>query len=311
MRVVRSRVAVAVAASVGTLAACGPDLGQCDMTAAKSIVYVNGTPYYAGQALIQQSCANGQCHADSAVGPSRTGAPHGLNFDVAPLANPSMPEAVNALRNGIAKVRDEASDMYGAIDDGAMPPGAVGKRNPLAWTDANGMPPGRPFPTIDSPDGKATVRNWLACNAPVIAGYNKGTTTPADPAAMSIGDVVPAGQAQMVAATFTDVYTKILASCSSCHKSGGVFPELDLSRQDLAYAALVNKPAATMSSSYPPACMGKGVLVKPSSCEESILYQKLLPKPSCGAQMPLGGPYLDAAAGADPVCAWIKAGAMP
>jgi hypothetical protein len=279
------------------------------MTAAKQMVYLNGTPYYAGQALVQQSCANGQCHADSAVGPARTGAPHGLNFDVAPLGMGATPEAVNALRNGVAKVRYEADDMYGQIEDDDMPPGAVGKRNPLAWKDMNGNALTNPFPTIDTSDGKATVRNWLACNAPVVAGYTQPNMTAA-PEAMSIGDVVPGGTAQMIAPTFTAVYTNVLASCSSCHKSGGVFPELDLSTQANAYTALFNKPTATMSASYPPACGGMGVLVKPGSCEESILYQKLLPKPKCGGQMPRGGPYIAAAAGADPVCNWIKAGAL-
>lgn len=307
MRVV-PRSVVALVAGAGMLAGCGSGVGdQCDMNQAKQLVYLGGVPYYAGQGLVQVACANGQCHAEGAVGAARTGAPHGLNFDLAPLGNAAMPAAVNALRSGVAKVRDEADDMYDQLLSGAMPPGELGKRNPAGFTRADGSPLTPAFPTIESDQGKATVKNWLACNAPVVAGYTNGATAAA-PEAAAIGDVVPFGKV-VIPATFADVYTQVLSTCSSCHKAGSVFPELDLSTQAAAYAALVNKPAATMGSGGPK-CGGRGVLVTPGNCETSLLYLKLLPAPPCGDQMPLGAP-LAKAAGADPVCAWIMAGAKP
>src|SRR5262245_38153520 len=76
-------VSVVLVLSSWAMSACGPDLGTCDMAKATApLVYLNGVPYTEGQALIYQNCAGSQCHAASAVGVSRTGAPHGLNFDV-------------------------------------------------------------------------------------------------------------------------------------------------------------------------------------------------------------------------------------
>src|SRR5512139_2707899 len=119
------RVVFSVLGGAVVLAGCGPDLGNCDMTAATQVVYTaaEGTPFYQGQALIQQSCAGGNCHAASAVGINRIGAPHGLNFDAEPLVAQSTPDKVNELRNGLTKIRDVADTMWGQIEGGSMPPG--------------------------------------------------------------------------------------------------------------------------------------------------------------------------------------------
>jgi len=79
------------------------------MAAATKVAYLNGTPYYEGQALLNTSCAGGSCHASGAVGAGRNGAPHGLNFDVAPLTKASSAADVGVLKAGLMEVRDEAA----------------------------------------------------------------------------------------------------------------------------------------------------------------------------------------------------------
>jgi mono/diheme cytochrome c family protein len=287
------------------LAACETDLGQCDMAAATQVVYsADGTPYHDGQALVQQSCAGNYCHVSSAVGASRFGAPHGLDFDVTVLTPTATQANVSALRTGLANIHDEAHSMYGEIEGGSMPPGKVGERPVQTWTRAD-----KTVVPLDirTDSGKATVRNWLACGAPAVAGV---TGAPAD--AMALGSVLPQ-QVITVGKTFQSVYESVLkGSCVSCHIAGGAFADLtplDFSTQTAAYATLVNKDTSPTGD-----CAGRGKLVAPNSCMTSLLYQKLLPvtapaKAVCGAPMPMGGAAI-ASNALMAVCDWINAGAL-
>jgi hypothetical protein len=294
------RVVSCFAVLATALAGCSEDLGVCDMVAATTVVYApDGTPFYAGQGLVQYGCAEGVCHSATAVEDARKGAPHGLNFDVRPLTAQSTPGNIVALRDGIAKVRDEKGDMYGEIAGGTMPPGEEGKRPAQVWKLGNGQSAG--LPGIDDNTGKATVRNWLACGAPVVSGVKPGE--PSDATQISGSVVLDSLNTGTVESTFTAVYASVLAPCAAaCHKPGGVYPALDLSSKATSYSALVDKEPA------PGACTGKGKLVVANSCETSLLYLKLNANPPCGSQMPQGGPYL-ASSALDALCSWIKAGA--
>jgi hypothetical protein len=294
MRVASSLVVVVL------LAGCKADLGQCDMTAATQVVYaVDGTPYYPGQALVQQSCAGNYCHVSTAVGGSRFGAPHGLDFDLNVLTAQSPAESVPALEHGISQVRDKAGDMYDAIQAGAMPPGKNGEREPQSWTVDN-----TPVALdLRTDNGKAIMRNWLACNAPVIAAT---TDSPLQAQVVTMGAVVPPKKI-VVAPTFQSVYDSVLkGSCVSCHTAGGPFTAmtpLDFSSPAAAYASLA-KDASTTAM-----CGGRGKLVVPGSCKTSLLYLKLQPAPVvCGQPMPLGGTPV-APASVQALCDWIDAGA--
>lgn len=287
-------------------AGCEPDLGACEMDRAMVVVYrkdTDGTPFYAGQAIVQDSCS-GFCHAANATGDLRNGAPHGLNFDVSPLTAQSAAADEGTLRAGISKVRDEAGDMYGQIEDGDMPPGKVGMRNVPAYKTASGADAN--LPPISDAVGKATVRNWLACGAPVISAV-MGAPLATSAATIDKSQVVAGMPTVSTSATFTDVYTNVIkgGSCTTCHQPGGPFMYLDLSTQALAYTSLVGKDASTSPGNQ---CAGRGKLVVANDCQNSILYQKLLPSPMCGAQMPLGATPLSQAS-VDLVCNWIKAGA--
>jgi hypothetical protein len=288
---------------VSLLAACQADLGQCDMAAVQVVSAADGTPYADGQALVQQSCAGNYCHVSSAVGASRFGAPHGLDFDVTVLTPTASPANVTALRTGLANIRDEAHSMYGEIEGGSMPPGKVGERALQGWMRADKTP----VPLdIRTDAGKATVRNWLACGAPAVAGV---TGAPAEAAAL--GSVM-APQVITVAPTFQSVYESVLkGSCITCHIAGGPFASqtpLDFTSQAAAYASLVNKDTSPTGM-----CIGRGKLVVPNNCKSSLLYQKLLPvvlpaKAVCGDPMPLNSPAIASSALAA-LCAWIDAGA--
>lgn len=295
MRVVPCFVPVmAVAAS---LAGCAEDLGTCEMNAATQVVYAaDGTPYYAGQGLVQYGCSEGVCHSEVAVNDARKGAPHGLNFDLRPLTPTSTPANISALRAGVVKVRDEAGEIYGELTAGTMPPGAAGQRPDPAWKLQSGQVAN--LPGVNTDVGIATVRNWLACGAPVVSGV---TGAPADASQIASSAIVPAMTIQ-VGNTFESVYTNVLAPCAAaCHKPGGSYAALDLSTKAIAFGSVVGKAA-------PGACASAGQLVTPGNCETSVLYKKLTPTPGCGAQMPLGGPYLSAS-NLDALCQWIKAGA--
>jgi len=119
----------------------------------------------------------------------------------------------------------------------------------------------------------------------------------------------PAGDMGGPAATFTQVYTMVIASsCAPCHTTAGGIGitqgQLDLTTQSKAYANLVNVAAAGTQ------CAGKGSRVVPGMPDSSILYLKVsLDDPApCGAKMPLGGALTEDKA--EMIESWIAAGAM-
>jgi hypothetical protein len=303
MRVAASFVAVSVLGLL--IGSCAPDLGACDMNAATQLVYSTaGTPYYTGQAVVQQSCSGGLCHASSAVGDARVGAPHGLDFDVAPLTSQSTPTDTSALQAGISKVRDKAHNMWGQIENGNMPPGTVGQRPVQTWK----LPNGNPTQALDinTADGKATVRNWLACNAPIVGG---ATGAPAEAAAL--GAVLPPMSSSAATNSFQYIYDNILSgTCKSCHVKGSPYASMtpmDFTTVTTAYASLNNQDASATGK-----CVGHGKLVVAGNCDTSLLYLKLAPAAPavCGDLMPLAGTPISTTLRQN-LCDWIKAGALP
>lgn len=142
--------------------ACVPDLGECDQAAADEVVYGRGGLVATkGQALIHDSCGNAAfCHSKAATGSLRYGVPKGLDFDM--LSEPT----------GWQLVRDHDSAIWKAVFDGDMPPRGIGAKvqgdgdwlfDSLRSSDARKLPP------ITSQAGKAAIRNWLACGAPVVS----------------------------------------------------------------------------------------------------------------------------------------------
>lgn len=85
--------------------------------------------------------------------------------------------------------------------------------------------------------------------------------------------------------SFSRVYTEIIQpKCSNdyCHfNSVSIrYSALDMSSHARAYWSLVGLPCMG------PACSQSGMRVVPGDPARSVMYQKLLPSPPCGARMP-------------------------
>ncbi len=250
----------AASAVLGT-AGCGPSLGECDMAALAASNPTMAVPYE-GQRLIHQTCASGQCHSAAAKGAARVGAPADLNFDLVP-ADLSAPELTKVSR-GESNVDELAEDMWEWIADGEMPP--EGQRDPLEGAN------------------KETVRNWLACGAPVVK----------------------APLAAVVGADWAQIFPSLEMTCGACHNASSTTgPWLALGD---ACATRANLLAAVAVG---PGCMATGSkLVVPSSPDTSLMLQKLeLPMP-CGSVMPPDRAPAAPSALASSLRQWITAGAL-
>jgi hypothetical protein len=259
--------AAAVSAVLG-LAGCGTDLGECDRTMLGGSEDVAMPVPHAAQVLVNASCAGGLCHSASAEGDQRRGAPAELNFDVLPASTAF--EEIARVMDGAAIVQNRAEDMWALIDSGEMPPPKPEGGGEMSSAD------------------KETVRNWLACGAPVIATPAAGGGDP-----------------------FSRIYTAISGmNCQGCHQPGlnmGSFLPM-VGDPCTAYDNLVGAMASG------PACGTTGaVLVQPNMPESSLLLQKLraTPAPPCGDTMPRDMPPLEETNEAlvQMIEDWITAGA--
>ena len=164
-------------------AACAPvEPGQCESADVQRVYYdVGGYPAYAGQALVDTSCAGGVCHTSGIAPGQRYGVPAGLDFDVG-IAVGDTPEATSAalerLRRARRLVWNWRASLWDAVHRDFMPPS--GSDAALEWHDADG----RALPGVRTSEGKALLRNWLACGAPVVEGVE-------GPGSGDVGDIVP------------------------------------------------------------------------------------------------------------------------
>jgi len=333
------------------VAGCKRDLGECNLNdqtpegtpidgpAAFDVVYrlTDGLPMYEGQALVQSTCGDGSfCHAPAAVGADRIGVPAGLNFDVAlactdasedptctqPIqscdggqTNSPYCTRLTSLQNNQNQVNNFAEGMIQEIREGAMPPGAAGQavRNNTPWIRSDGAA----LPSIESSEGQDIVRNWLACQSPVVA------RTEAPPSANLELQPCPSvdqeicvynGPRDLPDPTWSDIYWSIMFTrCVLCHGPanattddpnpdnpldgtipGGASPAalaaLDLTGTDTtnttnwpteSWSAVVDALAAD-----PGVCAGQGTLVVPFDSPSSIMVQKMRGTQTCGTEMP-------------------------
>lgn len=132
-----------LAISVLAVGGCGVDLGECVPGDDQNLPYL-------GQQHVHNSCAAGRCHSALATGTARNGAPAGLDFDAPGTV--ATPADAQLQATGLANIREHASEIFAAIEDGTMPAGTA--EAPAAAIDAL---------------QKEQIRNWLACGAPVVA----------------------------------------------------------------------------------------------------------------------------------------------
>jgi hypothetical protein len=280
----RKAVTGALCALITIAAGCSEDVGDCFQGGARGLdtVLNGGHVEYGGQAILNNACATG-CHSSSATGKARNGAPAGLDFDLRPVAASSATESaendngrsyavldrdtINGLRERQRKVFSERNLIWQQVRDGLMPPDGMFESFKRAVTqiidtdEASPCTRGAAFGDIDSKQAQDVLRNWLACQAPIVesyggptevngtagqAGYQylscSGTQQPGDGGAGDAGD---GGGGEPSGPSFDTIYEDILAgtgNCALCHP--GVNDSVDLTDVDTAFADLVEDTAA-------------------------------------------------------------------
>jgi len=316
---------IAVLSIVGCRPTVGHECSPQDMALARTLVYdSNGSPAFAGQAMMIGSCAGGGsfCHADGAT--RRYGAPFDLNLD--PLLaddahNADVSAGMQHLFDAQIRIHHDRDSIYQTVLNGSMPPGQAGV-DTLARAyqtySASGEP--SPMPGLNTVEGVELLRVWLACGSPVVQGTSAVTppacTRDADCSpvpicdgalsrCVSVGYVEPARQVS-IAPTWASIYSNIVSptcAIAACHGTDGAAfsGNLDLSSPAIAYAAMVNVPALT------PSC---GTRIVPGNPSGSFLVAKLentQDVANCGLSMPP-----DTSLSSDQLAAvrqWITAGA--
>ncbi len=265
-----------------TVGACADDLGKCDPQAASEVVYSSqGLAATKGQALVHDSCGQGVfCHSAAATRAARYGAPAGMNFD-------TLPSPL-----GWPNIIDRRDAIWKAVRNGTMPPGSIGQRKlgHTVWTVDIGLSKQAPqLPEMSTTAGKAVLRNWLACGAPIVAA----TRVPswAQPSVLD-GDGGASGPPDW-SEIFNDV-VKPSCATSGCH---------DVSSS--GHLSMVDECSAYNHLLEPGLCGVKRLIPGDSS---SLLVSKLsASKPSCGGVMPPTG--LLPSAVVNQIAAWVETGA--
>jgi hypothetical protein len=312
-------------------AGCRANLGQADEDAAHEVVYDSaGTPAYAGQALVIQSCGSGGfCHSPGIAPEERFGAPAGLDFDlrIAATTVELEEEASQRLLEQHASVVAHAPEMWEQVSGLHMPPGGEAGAMYRASVsvqferyDDEGVSLG-PLPGLDTEEGREILRNWLAMGAelPVV----ERTQPRLRGAAPVVGDVVPSCEVTCVEPSFESIYAQILVpSCgaSRCHDNIDSAEDLDLvgappsdaSRADFLAFLTTLLDGFSGARAQGSVCRTEGwQLLVPGDPESSLLYAKVSAESSadvCGSKMPLAGNPLSE----QRLCAlreWIACGA--
>jgi hypothetical protein len=253
--------------------ACKSELGDCaNVEAARQLVYGPGNNVATkGQALMHESCGQAAfCHSSGAKESRRKGAPHGMDFDMLP--RPTGLEGVFGFEDAIWK----------QVDEGMMPPPSYPLGDGL-WTYSRARRDDEPrLPKLRTREGKAILRNWLACGAPVV------TDSKVPEWAQATGMVEP---------VWSEIHPKlILTRCatSGCHDKAAA-GDLDMSDSCAAYSALLAAGS----------CRKKRVV--PGDGSSFLLEKVENDQPSCGTRMPTSGPLSEAEIAA--LRKWIEDGA--
>jgi len=339
---------VLVTGAAAGVGGCKRDLGECNLDgqtpdgrpiegpAAFDIAYrlTDGLPMYEGQALVQSTCGDGSfCHAPGALGADRIGVPAELNFDVAlactdasqdpsctqPIencdggqTNTAYCQRLERLHNNQNQINHFAEGMIQEMRAGAMPPGEAGRRvRNLRKSDDSELPP------IESDEAQEIVRNWLACQSPVIARTEiAGSVEDELESCPSVDGeicIYNGPEGDLPDPVWREIYWSIMFTrCVVCHGPlnnnddqnpdnplGGVIPggaspdalaALDLTGSNAMDTT--NWPTESWSSvvdalaADPGDCAAQGTLVIPFDSPGSIMVQKLRGVQTCGTEMP-------------------------
>lgn len=328
------------------IAGCEPELGECNIAQANRLVFfysegdpASGTPAYEGQALMQQNCSTGGfCHSPAADGSARKGAPAGLNFDVqvaCELGSDGMcPDGLqpryDQLLSDSRRVFEHARSIMAEVEAGTMPPAGAEAAAVVEaggeWFRASGEATfdsinggDTPLPSLDTPEGEAILRNWLACGAPVVGATRLPDAR--DPG-QDCGTMVDVGDCfvryeppEPPEPNWDSIYDFFDGNncVTGCHDGSSESAEetfmqsnLDLSDKDTAYMEMVGVTAEGEDCGGD----GAGTLIVAGDPDASILIDKLEnATPSCGGPMPDGRALLPEEFVA-PIRQWIADGAL-
>lgn len=324
------------------------DLGSCTDPARgrTTVVDTSGQLMFTGQAVINTTCIS--CHSSTAKGAVRRGAPAGLDFDLIPLTGTMTvtdssgniqgvtldPALLAGLRTRQRKVFDEREMIWDQIEKGLMPPEGSSKSLMTLFKSMFGSDgkctKGMALTTLDA--DKEQLRQWLACDVPIIEATSEklpykplpAGASPADSAAgaayysipgVSVGYQYPScgGGTAPGGPTFEDVYNKVLAKtsnqCLICHGSVGTMGNFDIGTIDKAWTTLMGANGMGTGATT---CAKHPVYVKPNDVDNSYLVNMLVPaKERCTPNvMPFDG--LGKGLNADDltiITNWINAGA--
>jgi hypothetical protein len=277
----RNAVTGALCALMFAATGCTEDVGDCfqDGPAGLDTVLRGGHIEYGGQAIMNTACATG-CHSSKAKGKDRYGAPGDLNFDLEPVASTSSAkteqnengrtyavlsdEQINGLRERQRIVFSKRNLIWTQVREGLMPPDgkfAAFKKAVQSIFDSKEETPCTRGSALGDVESKATqdvLRNWLACQAPIVESY--GGPVEANGVAGTAGyqylscSASPQGDGGAGdgggggTVTFDDIYMDVIqgAGCTACHPA--LDPEHDFSTADKAYAALVEDKGSQCGS---------------------------------------------------------------
>jgi hypothetical protein len=308
-------------ATVGTT--CSPE----ELLRAREVVYApDGSPAYAGQALVVSSCGGSAvCHTSS-DGARRFGAPADLVFDVVLVEGPDEDAEQARLRDAQRALYRHRDAVYTSVVNGTMPPAGRGDvpdlreaatmfRRYAGLDDAVGTP----LPAVQSAEGREILRTWLACGVPLVERSSPPSvlhpcTADADCTISGrcvedfgecapIGDVVDCRVGEGLVPTWSSIHGEVIApSCAvpGCHVGATAFNGLDFADEARAYELLVSGSTTLVSCGGP--------LLTPGDPAASYVFAKMegaLPS-SCGSRMPPTGLCRSTL---EVIRTWIEAGA--
>ena len=308
---------------------CRRDVGTCFDQEALNVVFDENTgiPMYEGQALVVSTCGNGAfCHSADARGSARFGVPKGLDFDVSVACSPERtcsPDDVDRLLEDRKLTTSISGLMVGQVKSKAMPPGNAGEitragASRFIRTDATALP------SIDSKEGREIVRNWIACDSPVVGQAVQGTeTNQGQPcsSAEAIGEIgatdcrYSAPEPTPPDPTWTSIYAEVIEPrCVVCHRfptaSNAGLAVLDFGPDKSSTLVSMRGRAASTETGSGAMCAGQGPLITPGAMNinDSLLLQKLAQTHTCGDEMPVGG--IVPISTVEVIRQWIELGAM-
>jgi len=175
----RRALATAALLTAAALSSACSDIGTCDDPAqGRKTVTSGGQLMFAGQAILNKSCATG-CHNSASKGAGRQGAPAGLDFDLMPVTNGTLsgagltlpPEALKGLKSRQRDVYEKRELIWEQVQKGLMPPTSAfealaGIVATMFGSDGKCTGGGQAYTTLGA--HKEELRQWLACATPII-----------------------------------------------------------------------------------------------------------------------------------------------